>query len=375
MRLRNLARGRRTGVPCSEIPDDLDPTSHRCDQPAKGAQRAGCASTSVAVLLHPDDEVAVAKVSLLPGTQLILNDGSVLRVSQMVPMGHKVALVDVPYDGVVHKYGQIIGLPPRRSKPVNTSTLRTLASRSWSSTTLFPRTTSRSNSFPNPNGEPSWDTGGRRPGRHAQLCGGAGFGELLVIRHRAIAEYFANRACWTSSRMSMESSRCRTRAVAGRTSARGISISSSARWPVSCTTRTSAGYVILSLGCEVNQPTDMIEATPMRDDAPLVLTIQQDGGFLKTVEAGIEAVKKILPGQQSDPGGSSCVGAGGRAAMRRFGRMVGRDRQSWPRARQRTSSSKQGGTVVLGETTEVYGAEHLLTRRAKTPEVGQKLID
>jgi altronate hydrolase len=36
---------------------------------------------------------------------------------------------------------------------------------------------------------------------------------------------------------------------------------------------------------------------------------------------------------------------------------------------------KQGGTVVLGETTEVYGAEHLLTRRAKSPEVAQKLVD
>jgi altronate hydrolase len=36
---------------------------------------------------------------------------------------------------------------------------------------------------------------------------------------------------------------------------------------------------------------------------------------------------------------------------------------------------QQGGTVVLGETTEVYGAEYLLTRRAKSPEVAQRLID
>jgi altronate hydrolase len=35
----------------------------------------------------------------------------------------------------------------------------------------------------------------------------------------------------------------------------------------------------------------------------------------------------------------------------------------------------QGGTAVLAETTEVYGAEHLLTRRAVTREVGQKLLD
>jgi altronate hydrolase len=36
---------------------------------------------------------------------------------------------------------------------------------------------------------------------------------------------------------------------------------------------------------------------------------------------------------------------------------------------------KQGGTVVLGETSEVYGGEHLLTRRAASTEVGQKLVD
>ena len=34
-----------------------------------------------------------------------------------------------------------------------------------------------------------------------------------------------------------------------------------------------------------------------------------------------------------------------------------------------------GGTVILGETTEIYGAEQLLTRRARTPAVAQKLID
>ncbi len=35
----------------------------------------------------------------------------------------------------------------------------------------------------------------------------------------------------------------------------------------------------------------------------------------------------------------------------------------------------QGGTAILGETTEIYGAEHLLTRRAVSREVGQKLVD
>ena len=45
------------------------------------------------------------------------------------------------------------------------------------------------------------------------------------------------------------------------------------------------------------------------------------------------------------------------------------------RWRHETAAFRQGGTVVLGETTEVYGGEHLLTRRARTPEVAQDLLD
>lgn len=56
-----------------------------------------------------------------------------------------------------------------------------------------------------------------------------------------------------------------------------------------------AGYVVLSLGCEVNQPADMIEGTAMGEDAPLVITIQEDGGFATTVDQGVEAVLRLLP--------------------------------------------------------------------------------
>ncbi len=34
-----------------------------------------------------------------------------------------------------------------------------------------------------------------------------------------------------------------------------------------------------------------------------------------------------------------------------------------------------GGTVILSETTELIGAEHLLARRARTPEIGRQVLD
>src|ERR687890_2575371 len=62
----------------------------------------------VAVLLDPHDAVAIAKQSLLPRTVLRTADGEV-RVSQMIPPGHKIALREVAQGGEVRRYGQIIG--------------------------------------------------------------------------------------------------------------------------------------------------------------------------------------------------------------------------------------------------------------------------
>ena len=106
-----------------------------------------------------------------------------------------------------------------------------------------------------------------------------------------------------------------------------------------------------------------------------MITIQQDGGFAKTVEAGIEAVERLLPrANQCDARAGPGLRAHGGAPVRRLRRLVGSDRQPGLGAAA-DLIVRQGGTVVLGETTEVYGGEHLLTRRAKTPEVAQKLID
>ena len=135
------------------------------------------------------------------------------------------------------------------------------------------------------------------------------------------------------------------------------------------------GYIVLSLGCEVNQPTDMMEYTGMDQDAPTVLTIQSDGGFRQTVEKGIAAVKELLPRvnratREEIPASELMVAL----------QCGGSDGWSGVTANPGLGKAcdiivKQGGTVVLGETTEVYGAEHLLTRRAKSPEVAQTLID
>ena len=61
--------------------------------------------------------------------------------------------------------------------------------------------------------------------------------------------------------------------------------------------------------------------------------------------------------------------------MRRLRRLFGHHRQSRRSARAVDLLVAHGGTAILSETPEIYGAEHLLTRRAVAREVGEKLIE
>src|SRR6476469_7420349 len=70
----------------------------------------------VAVVLNPVDAVAIAKQPLLPKTILRTADGNV-RVAQLIPPGHKVALRAVPVGGEVRRYGQIIGFATKAIAP------------------------------------------------------------------------------------------------------------------------------------------------------------------------------------------------------------------------------------------------------------------
>jgi altronate hydrolase len=105
-----------------------------------------------------------------------------------------------------------------------------------------------------------------------------------------------------------------------------------------------------------------------------VLTIQQDGGFRRTVEDGVEAVLRLLP--LANEAVREPVPASELVVALQCG---GSDSWSGVTANPALGLAadevvRQGGTVVLGETTEVYGAEHLLTRRVRNAEIADKLL-
>ncbi|WP_022705573.1 UxaA family hydrolase [Pseudorhodobacter ferrugineus] len=137
-----------------------------------------------------------------------------------------------------------------------------------------------------------------------------------------------------------------------------------------------AGILLVGLGCEVMQVPDLIGAARMRDDGNFrYMTIQQTGGTRRTVERGVEMLREMASKAETctrEPIsvselviGMQCGGSDGYSGITANPALgVASD-----------LLVRHGGTTILSETSEIYGAEHLLTRRAATPEIGQKLVD
>ncbi len=136
------------------------------------------------------------------------------------------------------------------------------------------------------------------------------------------------------------------------------------------------GVIMVGLGCEVFQIPRFKEAYGVTESETFrTMTIQEVGGTRKTVEAGVEAVKAMLP--SVDAVRREPVPASELVLALQCG---GSDGYSGITANPALGKAadilvQHGGTAILSETPEIYGAEHLLTRRAKSREVGEKLVD
>ncbi|MGE0529125.1 MAG: UxaA family hydrolase, partial [Bdellovibrionales bacterium] len=138
-------------------------------------------------------------------------------------------------------------------------------------------------------------------------------------------------------------------------------------------------YLLVGLGCETGQAIHLIENEGLiqlnQSRQPPLLTIQECGGINKTVEAGVRMVAGMLPklnDVQRVPLGADKLILGTQCG--------GSDGNSGVTANPALGVASdllvaQGGTAILAETPEIYGAEHLLTRRAISREVGEKLVE
>jgi altronate hydrolase len=137
-----------------------------------------------------------------------------------------------------------------------------------------------------------------------------------------------------------------------------------------------AGVLIVGLGCERNQVDDLVRSQHLVPGRTLRTLVMQDtGGTRATIAAGVAAVEAMLPAANDverewvsashlkiglECGGSD--GFSGISANPALGAAM-------------DVLVRHGGTAILSETPEIRGVEHMLTRRAITPDVGQKLLD
>lgn len=136
------------------------------------------------------------------------------------------------------------------------------------------------------------------------------------------------------------------------------------------------GILLIGLGCEVMQISDLVGGREIRADGALrYMTIQQTGGTRKTIEKGLDELRSMAAlantaTRQPAPishlmVGMQCGGSDGYSGITANPALgVASD-----------MLVRHGGTTILSETSEIYGAEHLLTRRAANVEVGEKLIE
>ncbi|CAN7666690.1 altronate dehydratase family protein [Pseudorhodoferax sp. LjRoot39] len=328
---------------------------------------------SLALRLHPSDNVAIARHALASGTLLAEFDG--LRVLADVPAAHKLALVPVAAGEPVKRYGQIIGFATQAVSPGEHVHTHNLAMGAFARDHAF----GEDARVLVPAAEPATFQGFvRADGRVAtrNYIGIVSTVNCSATVTKLVVEHFAKGDALEDYP--------HVDGVVPITHSFGCCIEHNGSG-VQQLRRTLGGFVkhanfagvvVIGLGCEANQMGALFMAEGIEAGkliAPLV--IQEQGGTRKTVEAAIAAVEAMLP--VANQCRREAVSAAHLTVALQCG---GSDGYSGITANPALGVAvdllvAQGGTAILSETPEIYGAEHLLTRRAASREVGQGIVD
>jgi altronate hydrolase len=327
------------------------------------------------IRLHTDDDVVIARAQIVGGAQV---EGVAVR--GLIPAGHKVAMHAIAQGAPVRRYNQIIGFaskPIAAGEHVHTQNL-------WVGDNKgdFARDYAfGADVKPEPAKREAMFQGiVRADGRVAtrNYIGILSSVNCSATAARAISDYF-NRQTNPAALQAFP----QVDGVVALTHGTGCGMDTDGTG-MQILQRTLAGYathvnfatiLVVGLGCESNQINAWLANSSLREgDTLKVFNIQDTGGTRKTVDKGIALIKELLPtanAVQRVPCSAAHISIGLQCG--------GSDGYSGISANPALGAAvdllvAHGGTAILSETPEIYGAEHLLTRRAVSRAVGEKLI-
>ncbi len=316
-------------------------------------------SENSTILLHPADNVAIARVTIGAGMNV-----RGVRTRTAIAAGHKVAIRSIDAGQNVVRYGQFIGRAKTRIEPGDHVHTHNLAFEEHGFDFEFP-----SAEIPIPKAPadaPSFLGYQRADGRvgtrnyiavvaasncaahTAELIAATYQGEALPGNVDGIVAFPHGEGCGHSIGPDTEQLR---RTLSGVLDHPNVS-----------------SAIILGLGCEVNQ-IDQYKGTRL-----IGMTLQSSGGTRATVAAARVEIARMIDRAAAErrteaPASKIVLGLN----------CGGSDSFSGITANPALGVcsdliAQAGGSAVLAETTEIFGAEHLLIRRARNREVGEKLL-
>jgi altronate dehydratase large subunit len=345
----------------------------------------------VAIIVNPRDNVATARVPVAKGTSLS-RDGRVIRIGDDIPFGHKFALHTIREGEFVIKFGDPIGRAQRDIAPgdsVHIHNLESCRGRGSQAECSSPGGSACQGSTGLPEGAATGE-----PNAHTALAASRthaadeltflGFrrpdGSVGVRNHMIVLPSVAC-AGHVAELIARELSRCTKAtdviAIGNQhgCSQLGMDREQTLRTLVGTAASPNVGAaLIVGLGCETISAREIAEEVSHTQKPVEAITIQELGGTGGAVKRGVEVGRAMLRAIESldrepvgigelilgtECGGSdTCSGFSANPAVGHASDLL----------------IQHGGTVVLAETTEFIGAEHLLWRRAATRELGDRIV-
>lgn len=322
--------------------------------------------------ISDNDDVGVALAALEIG-DVLTSDG--LQANQKTMRGHKIALRDIAEGELVHKYAQAIGVAKEAIKAgdhVHTHNLSGDVLDRRGGSEKIEITTLNDNDLPDTFAGYARANGTVGTRNYVALLSTVNCSATVC---RAVADHF-NKSDALDKYPNVDGVVAFVHGLGCAVDPDGFGIDLLQRTLVGAAFNPNvAATVIIGLGCETNQAAFMLRRHGIIEtDTLKSFSIQEAGGTVKSIERAIRFIEDMLPEVNALTRTEQPV-----SALRLALQCGGSDSYSGLTANPALGVAAdiliaKGGTAILSETPEIYGAEHLLAARAASPDIAQKLM-